>query len=335
MKAVSFDRFGEPADVLEVRDVPTPEPSEGSVLVRMLASPINPSDLMTVRGTYALKPELPATPGYEGVGIVESSNAGLYGKFLSGKRVAVLNGSGGNWAEYATVPAKRAVPIPTDLPLAQAAMFFVNPATAYVMSRQVLGVSQGEWLLQSAAGSSLGRMIIALGKHYGFRTLNVVRRDEQAEELRELGGDAVIVFDGAHDDPDGFPEQAVAAVDGKPVRFAIDPVGGATGTALLKALGDGGRLLAYGTLAGEPISVNARDLLTHGSKVEGFWLARWMESQSLWGRLSVIRKVSKLLGEGIIQSDVGQSFSMTEIREAVKKSEERGRGGKAWLKFGE
>src|SRR5207302_3985751 len=97
MKAVVFDRFGNPDEVLQVRDVPVPEPGPGQVRVRMIASPINPSDLLMVRGQYGRLPQLPATPGFEGVGIVEAAGGGLLGRLRLGKRVAVLNAHGGNW----------------------------------------------------------------------------------------------------------------------------------------------------------------------------------------------------------------------------------------------
>lgn len=108
MQSVQFDQFGEPAEVLQTRDIETPHPKSGEVLVRMLFSPVNPSDLMTVRGVYGKLPNLPCTPGYEGVGVVEASGGGLLGKFLVGKRVALLNGINGNWQEKTTAsPNKR------------------------------------------------------------------------------------------------------------------------------------------------------------------------------------------------------------------------------------
>src|SRR5436305_1511607 len=195
MKAIVFDRFGDPAEVLQVRDVPVPEPGRGQVRVRMTASPVNPSDLLVVRGQYGRLPRLPATPGFEGVGVVEAVGGGLLGRLRRlkpGKRVAVLNGTGGNWQEQVVVPVRQVVPVPADLPDEQVATFFVNPASALVMVRHVLRVPPGAWLLQTAAGSALGRMVIRLGRHYGFRTLNVVRRKEQAEELLRAGGDAAV-----------------------------------------------------------------------------------------------------------------------------------------------
>src|SRR4051812_17420651 len=98
MKAIRFEQFGEPAQVLRVVGLPDPEPGPGQVLVRMIAAPINPSDLLVVRGRYGVLPSLPATPGFEGVGVVEKAGPGLFGKLLKGRRVAVLNQAGGNWA---------------------------------------------------------------------------------------------------------------------------------------------------------------------------------------------------------------------------------------------
>ena len=199
----------------------------------MLATPINPSDLLVVRGRYGVLPKLPATPGFEGVGIVEGAGSGLYGKLLVGKRVAVLNGAGGNWAEKVVIPAIRAIPAPSDISDEQVASFFVNPATAIAMTRHVLNVPRGAWLLQSAAGSTLGKMIIKLGRHDGFRTVNVVRRREAIDELKALGADAVVC---SADGPIG--DQVRQAVGPGGVKYAVDPVGGETGSGIFDSLGD-------------------------------------------------------------------------------------------------
>src|ERR1700732_3116909 len=115
MKAVIFDRFGPPAEVLQVRDVECSEPGPGQVRVRMIASPINPSDLLVVRGEYGRLPSLPATPGFEGVGVVEAAGKGLLARLRRGRRVAVLNSEGGNWREQVILPARQVVPLPRDV----------------------------------------------------------------------------------------------------------------------------------------------------------------------------------------------------------------------------
>src|SRR5213076_1428847 len=148
-----------------------------------------------------------------------------------GRRVAVLHASGGTWAEEVVLSARNVVPIPDDLPDDQGATFFVNPATVLVMVNKVLQVPRGSWLLQTAAGSALGRMIIRLGKHQGFRTLNVIRRPEGADELKRLGADAVVV---AAADAQG---QIRTITQGTMVSYALDCVGGAMGLEAVKALG--------------------------------------------------------------------------------------------------
>ena len=129
-----------------VEEVAVPEPGRGEVLVRMLASPVNPSDLMTIRGTYGKRPSLPFTPGYEGVGVVEQSGGGLLANLRRNRRVVVLNSLTGNWAQRAVVPAQQVVPVPADLPVEQAATFFINPVTAWVMLKKVLAIPAGGWL---------------------------------------------------------------------------------------------------------------------------------------------------------------------------------------------
>lgn len=330
MKAAVFDRFGSPREVLQVRDVPKPEPRRGEVLVRMLASPINPSDIMYVEGRYTIKPELPCTPGFEGVGIVEANGGGILGMLRKGKRVAVINGERGNWAEYTVTAARLVVPVPDAIPDEQAAAFFVNPATAIAMTRRVLAVPQGEWLLQSAAGGELGKMIIRLGKKHGFRTMNVVRRREQVEELKKLGADEVIV------ESDGpIDEQVKRLTNGKGVPFAIDPVGGKTGSEVIASLGSGGRCLLFGSLSDEAISLHPRKLLSANVRVEGFWLGDWARRQSILTMLVLFREVRRLMQEGTLTSDIAGTYPLDRVAEAAEHATRPGKGGKVILKIGQ
>jgi NADPH:quinone reductase-like Zn-dependent oxidoreductase len=329
MKAAVFESFGNPADVLSIRDVPEPHPGPGQVRVRMLMSPINPSDLMVVQGRYGVLPTLPATPGFEGVGIVDEVGSGLLGRLVKGKRVTVINNKGGNWAEYAIIPARQARPIPDDIPDEQAAAFFVNPATVLAMTRHVLGIKRGDWLLQSAAGSTLGRMIIKLGKHDGFKTLNVVRRHEAIDELKRLGGDEVI---SSSDGP--IDEQVRKIVGNDGVRYAIDPVGGQTGTEVFNSLGADGRLLLYGTLSAEPIKIDPRLMISGRRVVEGFWLGHWMPKQSIFGALRLFREIAALIRAGVLESEIGRTISLNEVAAAAEHAEVIGRQGKVLLRIG-
>lgn len=326
MKAAVFEQFGEPSQVLSVRDIPDPEPGPGEVRVRMISSPVNPSDLLVVRGLYGVLPKLPATPGFEGVGVVDKAGPGLLGRWVEGKRVAVINSAGGNWASWAVIPARQARPIPTDISDEQAATFFVNPATVLALVRHVLKVPKGEWLLQSAAGSTLGKMIIKLGRHDGFKTINIVRRSEAKKELEDLGGDAVI------SSSEGSVEEQVGRITGgKGVRYALDPIGGETGSGVFRSLGSGGRMVVYGTLSGDPIQIESRQLISGRKVLEGFWLGHWMRDRSIPASLLLFREIAAMIRNGVLTSEIGASIPLAEISTAVKEAERIGRGGKVLL----
>jgi NADPH:quinone reductase-like Zn-dependent oxidoreductase len=328
MKAIVFEQFGEPADVLRVREVPTPEPGPGQVRVRMFASPVNPSDLLTARGLYGVLPTLPSTPGFEGIGVVDKAGPGILGNLVKGKRVTAINPAGGNWAEYAVIPARMARPVAADIPDEQAASFFVNPATVVAMVRHVLAVPQGEYLLQTAAGSELGKMLIRFCKQEGVRTINVVRRAEAMAELKELGGDVVLSSAVGPID-----EQVMNLTAGAGVKYAVDPVGGETGTQVFQSLGSDGRMLVYGTLSGEPFRIDPRRMIAGKRVVEGFWLGHWMRQRSIPQSLLLFRAIAGYIRSGVLATQVGPSFPLEAIADAARAAEAVGRRGKVLLRI--
>jgi NADPH:quinone reductase-like Zn-dependent oxidoreductase len=328
MKAVQLLEYGEPARVLAVRDAPLPKPSRGEVRVRMLASPINPSDLLFVRGLYPHDPAaFPAPVGFEGAGRVDALGPDVQG-LAAGQRVAFMNRNGGNWAEYAVVPAQDLNPVPDDVPDEQAACLCINPPTALLMLRRVLAIPRGEWLLQSAASSELGRMIIRLARHDGIRTVNVVRRREAVAELQRLGADAVVVsMDGPID------EQVREIVGPQGVKYAIDPVVGETGTQVFQALGEEGRMLVYGSLTGEPMRLGVEPRLILGGHriVEVFLAPYWMARLDEASRRHLFDQLFSLWREGIFATSIGREFSLDDIGSAVVEAERTGRQGKVLL----
>ena len=329
MKAATFDHFGTPEQVLKVQERSKPTPARGEVQVRMIASPVNPSDLMYIEGRYGLQPkQWPATPGFEGLGVVEATGGGLLGWIRKGKRVAVINGVMGNWSEYTVTTARQVIPVPADIPDDQAATFFVNPATALALTRHVLKVPPGEWLLQSAAGSALGKMVIALGRKHGFRTINTVRRKEQIEELKALGADAVLC------ESDGPIDEQVKKVVAGGVKYAMDPVGGATGSAVIRSLADGGRCIHFGSLSAESLTVDPRVLISGNKRVEGFWLGEWAKGQRIVKILRLIREVRSLMREGVLKTHIAETFPLDRVQDAVRMAATPGKAGKVLLKIG-
>lgn len=328
MQAIRFAHFGEPTQVLAREERPLPQPGPGEARVRILASPINPSDLLFVRGLYAgVQPRFPAPVGFEGVGRVDALGPQAQG-LAPGQRVGVVNGQGGNWAEYAVVSANDLLPVPDDLPDEQIASFLINPASALLMLRRVLAIPPGGWLLQSAAGSELGRMIIRLARHDGIHTINVVRRREAVAELEHLGADAVVV---STEGP--IDEQVRRIVGPEGVKYAIDPVVGETGTQMYQALGEEGHMLVYGSLTGEPIRVGAdpRYILAGRRILEVFWLGYWLPRLDAAARGQLVQDIVTLLHQGILTTSAARKYPLEEIGAAVSQAETTGRQGKILL----
>ena len=303
---------------LSYESVDRTEPGPGEVRVRMLAAAINPSDRMFVAGTYGVKPQPPCVPGFEGVGIVEASGGGLLGKAMTGRRVAVAAPRGGTWQTHVITRANQIVPVGGDIPEEIAASFFVNPATAYVMTQRVLHIPTGGVLVQTAAASTLGRMIVRLGVKLGFQTVNVVRHESQRAELMSDGAAAVVVFDAAKQPAEDLKTELDAAADRiGPIRYGVDPVGGALTTALLAALGEEARVLVYGSLADEPFAVAPRSLLFHRQRVEGFALGAWLDEQSLVSKGRLFWTLRSLVADGTLAAGQTRRFRPEDAAAAL------------------
>jgi NADPH:quinone reductase len=323
-RAVRFDGFGEPGDVLRVEEVAAPSPGPGEVLLRMRARPVNPSDLSTVRGRYGELPELPATPGLEGMGVVVALGEGVDGP-AAGTRVVPLGIRAGTWAELMRAPASALVAVPDGVSDTAAAQLVVNPMSAWVLVTEELPLGEGDWLLQSAAGSTLGRVVIQLARARGFRTVNVVRRPEQVAELEALGADAVLV------DDDDLPERVREVTGGEGAPAAIDAVSGPLGARMAASLAPGGTLVAYGRLSQQPMPLDSAGLLFLGATVRGFWLARWFRERPAEHVGAALASVLGLMADGTVDPPVEATYDLGDVRAACAHAERPGRAGKVIL----
>ena len=188
---VMYDRFGNPQEVLRVTQADVPELRSGELLVKMLARPINPSDLIPIRGNYAHRIQPPAVPGYEGVGIVVDAGDAA-NRDMIGKRVLPLRGEG-TWQEYVRVPAETTIEVPAALGDEVAAQAYINPLTAWVSCTGVLNLGAGDYLVVNACGSVLGRIYAQLSRLLGFQLIAIVRDSRHVEDLRQLGAAHIIV----------------------------------------------------------------------------------------------------------------------------------------------
>jgi NADPH:quinone reductase-like Zn-dependent oxidoreductase len=324
MRSVRFSQFGNPAEVLTVEDLPKPEAGKGEVLLRLIARSINPSDLLTVSGQYLALPKLPATPGNECVGVIEALGEGVTGLRV-GQRVVPLGANQGTWQEYVTVRAERVLPVPDGIADGQAATLLVNPPTAWIMLNDVLHVQPGEWVLQTAAGSAVGAWVIKIARQMGAKTINVVRRRDQVEILKALGADEVICS--ADED---VLERVKTITKGKGASYALDAVGGATGSEALNALARNGKLLVYGLLSGEPIPVDGR-IIGRETIVQGFWLTSWLRNATPAQTATVFGALLPMLSSKEAESPIEATYDLSDIITAVSHAMRPGRNGKILL----
>ena len=324
MQSVIFREFGDPAEVLRLEKTEAPVPGPGQILVRYRARSINPSDLLVIRGVYGSLPPLPATPGLEGMGEVIAAGDGA-GEFSVGQRVVTF-GIRGTWQEMTLATQDQLIAVPDSIPDQSAAQFVVNPLSAWIMLVDELAMQPGEWLVQTAAASTLGRIVLQLARMRGFRTINIVRRPEYVDELKSLGADEVL----SSEEPDLDKRIREIAGD-RGVTKAIDAVGGETGAAVLRSLAPGGTMIVYGALSMKPIPIEGSRLVFSSAAVKGFWFNRWRRFTEAGKRDAVIAKMIDAMSAGQIVPPVEAEYALTDFEAAVRHARQPGRRGKVLL----
>jgi len=269
---------------------PVPPPGPGQVLVRIAASPINPSDLKFLVGEYGVRKALPVVPGFEGSGTVVATGAGLVARLRMGRRVACMAPEAGDgaWAEYMVAPAKRCIPLLGSVSLEQGATMIVNPWTAWALVDTARRRGHRA-AVHTAAASSLGRMMLRLGRRLSFPIVHVVRRPAQVELLRGLGAAHVLDSTAA-----GFDAQLKELCAQLNVTVAFDPVAGEMTARALAAMPRGSRAIVYGSLSGAPCTVPPAELMYERKAVEGFWLSHWVGDRGLLGLAKMALTAQKL-----------------------------------------
>lgn len=334
MRCVVAEKVGEPSEVLRLQTRPVPRPGPGQVLIRVVAAPVEASDLHTIRGRYGFTPDFPAVPGIESVGVIDELGSGAGGLTI-GQRVMTI-GVTGTWQEYIVAEAEKVLPVPPDMSTSTAAQLLSNPLTAVILTGDVLDVRPGEWLLQTAAGSTVGQLVIQLGAHVGFKTLNVVRRRSAVDDILAMGGTAVICTE------DEDLCERVADIAGEAgVSKAIDCVSGQVGADVSRALVPHGELVVYGALSTHrqtdpgklTIPIFARSLIYETKSVRGFWLFRWLSETPRDRMVATIDRTVQLAGSGVLRVPEGQPIPVEKFGDAVHLAEAPQHGGKPLLVF--
>ena len=321
MKKIVIDRYGPPEEVARCAEVPdVGAPGPGEVVFDVLAFPINPADVSFCRGTYRLKPPLPATPGAECVGRVAAVGAGV-SRVKPGD--LVINLQRENWAQRRRVKADDVIAVPPRLDVRQAAMLRINPPTALLLLTDFVELKPGDWVIQNVANSAVGRLVIGLARARGVRTLNVVRRDALFAELKALGADACAV-----DAPD-LAETVKRQTGGAPIRLGLDAVAGRATARLSACVGEGGVVCHYGSMSGEDPVMSRGALTSGGQTLVGFTLMRALASRSPEQVRAIYADLGRQIVTGALPAaPVEQVYAIEEIEAALAHAQRGERAGK-------
>jgi len=328
MRQLQLIAHGEPSDVIELNTVSEPALGQEDVLISMEAAPLNPSDFMLVRGRYGVRPTLPFSLGSEGVGRVAKVGSKV-DVALQGKRVLILpTYEQGTWADEVVVPVRNIVPVSGEADPLQLSMIGINPATAYLLLSRYVSLMPGDWIGQTAANAAMGQYVIALAKLAGVKTLNVVRREEAAEQVRQWGGDRVVLQSG------NLHKDIEEALDGKKLSLVLDTVGGTPVGELAKSLKTGGSIVVYGLQSGQFPTFSPGDFVFRGLSLHGFWLINWIRNASRTEIQEIYQKLGDLAADGSLSAAVEHAYPLDEFKEAFKQSLKSNRSGKILFQFG-
>ncbi|HTR86250.1 MAG TPA: zinc-dependent alcohol dehydrogenase family protein [Reyranella sp.] len=320
MKQVLIEKYGVPWEVArcaEVADIGAPAADE--VVFDVLAFPINPADMWFCRGSYRLKPPLPATPGAECVGRVTAVGSAV--KHVKPGDL-VINLQRENWAEKRKVKGDDAIPLPAGIDLRQAAMVRINPPTAQLMLSDFVDLKPGEWVIQNVANSAVGRLLIVLAHQRGLRTVNVVRRPELGEELKQLGADLVLV------DGDDLAERVARETGEAKIRLGVEAVGGTATGRLADCLATDGTLVHYGSMSGQNPDVGRSNFIYRGVRLTGFMLGRFLAKRSPEKIREIYAELGRQVMDGRLSAPVDTVYPIDKIKEALAHADKGGRNGK-------
>ncbi|HMH44281.1 MAG TPA: 2-enoyl thioester reductase domain-containing protein [Pyrinomonadaceae bacterium] len=325
ISAAVYETHGNPADVLHVETRPWPTPVADEAVVKMSAAPINPADLNQIEGKYPVRPELPATPGFEGAGVIVELGAGVNG--LTSGALVIVPHNVGTWRDAVAVKAEELVVVPDGIEPVQAAMLKINPLTAWRLLHDYVDLQKGDWLIQNAANSAAGRDVIQIAHELGYKTVNVVRRAELVEELRAEGGDIVLV------DDDNLREEVKSATGGTSIRLGLNSVGGDSALRLANCLAPGGTLVSFGAMSLQPLKIPTGLLIFKDLRFRGIWINKWYDNAISSERMETFQPLFDMARRGLLKTKVEKAYPLSEVKAAVAHAAQGKRSGKIIFEF--
>src|SRR5881394_604322 len=325
ISAAVYEKHGNPADVLHVETRRWPMPAPDEAVVKMSAAPINPADVNQIEGKYPVRPELPATPGFEGAGIVVELGSGVRG--LTSGALVILPHNVGTWRDGVAVKAEDLFVVPEGIEPVQAAMLKINPLTAWRLLHDYVDLQIGDWLIQNAANSATGRDVIQIAHELGYKTVNVVRRAELIDELRAEGGDVVLV------DGEKLRDEVKNATSGAPIRLGLNAVGGESALRLANCLAPGSTLVTYGAMSLQPLKIPNGLLIFKDLRFRGIWINKWYDNATQAQRMEAFQHLFEMAQRGLLQTKVEKAYPLSEAKTAVAHAARGQRSGKIIFEF--
>lgn len=325
MKRIQLVRYGKPettCDCIEVDSLPPPAPGQINVAIR--ASAINPADLLIFQDLYPGPESLPAFVGIEGAGEVIAVGDGV-DEYQVGDHVLSLGRA--NWSEQVSGDCNQFVKLPKELDWASAGQLKANPPSAFLMLENYVTLQAGDWIIQNAANSAVGRHVIQGCKARGVHSINVVRRAELIPELEALGADVVVV--------DGDDLAAVVREKIGPdanVRLGIDAIAGDAMLRMADTLSNGARVVNYGFLSGQPCQLTPTHTIVHDISLHGFWLVGFFQTANRQQVIDMYTTVAQQFLDSELHVPVEAEYPLTDIANALEHANREGRNGKVLLR---
>ena len=325
MKQVQFKSFGKPEDVVDVVDMPDLSiTADDDVLVRVQLAPVGPADIGTFWGRYPRQNPESNVPGIEALGVVEAIGSKVSDLSI-GDRVLVLPTH--TWSEQLLLKRGQVVRVSNEGDIFQQFTLKSNGATAALLLSSIVDLQAGEWVVQNAANSTVGQYIVQIARARGIRTVNLVRNETAASQVRKFGGDLVVI-----DGPNAVSE-IHKGTEGARIVLGIDCIAGEATTQIADTLAEGGTVVVFGGLSGQPAQVRALQLIAKDVAVRGFWITRWFLRTPTADVQRLITELDGMAAKRALVTEVSSLHKLSDIKTALRNASAGGRNGKVVLDF--
>ncbi|MGA0795527.1 MAG: NADPH:quinone oxidoreductase family protein [Quisquiliibacterium sp.] len=319
MKALICEAFG-PIENLQLKEMPSPQPGPGQLVVQMKSAGVNFPDALMVQGKYQVKPPFPFSPGGEIAGVVKAVGSGVT-RFSVGDRVMALTSTGGFAQECLTEEA-RTLPLPQGMDFDTGAALMLTYCTSLHALKDVGDLRPGETLVVLGAAGGVGVSAIEIGKAMGARVIAAASSEDKLAVCRQIGADETINYS-----TENLKDRINELTGGKGADQVYDPVGGAYTEQALRATAWRGKLLVIGFAAGEIPRIPLNLALLRERQILGVY---WGDStkHDPEGHQANLRQLEVWFVEGKIKPLVSERFPLERARAAIELIANRGVKGK-------